>query len=174
MPWFETVYDLNRDAEALRRRRYGVIEVNDERLARICLRPWPKIPLWAEARLWGRWRHQRRAGKVCRLYYNESRAPEKFITLAYVESSRDAGLATFRLALTVLDEIARLKQSDFLVTDVANHRISNRLLRRWGWAELSTRKLHRLYIKRFYGSYPSPGATLGDLYRSDTALPGAA
>ncbi len=138
------------DRECLRRRRYGRIEMIGGRLHCIALRPWPKIPMWAEARLWGKWRHGRQAGDVCRLYYNEPRSGDRFLTLAYVESSRDGTLASFRGALQVLDQIARIKGSDFLVTAVANVRISERLLARWGWEPLAPRRWHRLYVKRFY------------------------
>ena len=143
-------YDFGRDADLLRRRRYGVIEMREGRLERIVLRPWPKIPTWVEARILGGWRHRWRAGNVCRLYYNQPRSRDRFLSLAYVESGRDADLATFRGALGVLDEIARLKGSDFLVTDVANVRISDRLLDRWGWSPLAPRRWHRLFVKRFY------------------------
>jgi hypothetical protein len=154
MPLFETAHDLIGDAELLRQRRYGMIEVTDQGLARIALLPWPKFSSWVEARILGDWRHRCRDGKVCRLYYNQPRRKVNFLTLAYVESARHATLATFRGALSVLDEIARLKQSEFLVTDVANTRISDRLLARWGWSPLSPRRGHRLFVKRFYGKYP--------------------
>src|SRR5262245_19280544 len=123
MPLFQTIHDLKNDAELLRRRRYGVIEMVEGRLNRVVLRPWPKIPLWAEARFWGNWRHRWQAGKVCRLYYNEPYGRDRFLTLAYVESDREGSLASFRGALDVLDTIAHIKGSDFLVTDVANARI---------------------------------------------------
>jgi hypothetical protein len=151
---FATAYDLKSDAELIRRGRYGLIEIVDEQLARIALRPWPAFATWAEARIVGNWRHRYRAGKVCRLYYNQPRRAGNFLTLAYVESARDAGLANFRAALAVLDEIARIKRSDFLVTDVVNGRISDRLLARWGWSPLAPRRWHRLFVKRFYGEYP--------------------
>lgn len=149
---FATVRDLT-DTRLLRRRRYGMIEVADGQLVRIVLRPWPKIPTWAEARLLGDWRHRWRDGKVCRLYYNQPIGKGNFLTLAYVQSDRNASFQTFRGALAVLDEIARIKGSDFLVTDVANARISDRLLKRWGWSPLAPRLWHRLFIKRFYGEY---------------------
>ena len=152
---FRTAYNLRADAELLRRSRYGMIEVDGERLNRIVLRPWPKIPLWAEARFLGSWRHRHRAGKVCRLYYNQPIGKGNFLSLAYVESARHATLATFRGALDILDQIACVKGSDFLVTDVANSRISDRLLARWGWSPLSPKPYHRLFVKRFYGEYPS-------------------
>jgi hypothetical protein len=154
VPLFATAYDLATDAELLRGRRYGVIEVVDRQLARIRLRPWPKFATWVEARILGDWRHRRRAGKVCRLYYNQPRGAGNFLTLAYVESARDASLADLRAALAVLDEIARIKRSDFLVTDVANNRISDRFLARWGWSALTPMPWHRPFVKRFYGEYP--------------------
>jgi hypothetical protein len=149
---FTAVHNLA-DEPLLRRRRYGVIEVAEGRLVRIVLRPWPKVPIWAEARLLGDWRHRWRAGKVCRLYYNQPFGKVNFLTLAYVQSDRDASFESFRKALTILDEIARIKEADFLVTDVANARISDRLLQRWGWSPLAEKRWHRLFIKRFYGDY---------------------
>jgi hypothetical protein len=166
MPLFESCTDLGRDADRLRRRRYGMIEVIDGRLKRIVLRPWPTIPTWFEARLLGPWRHRKHGGKVCRLYYNQPRSRDNFLTLAYVESGRDAGLISFRGALAVLDEIARIKRSDFLVTDVANLRISDRLLDRWGWSPLAPRHGHRLYVKRYY-------STSGCISPPDTSLGGS-
>jgi hypothetical protein len=127
-----------------------MIEVVDGDLARIVLRPWPKIPTWFEARVVGAWRHRWRADRVCRLYYNQPHSRDNFVTLAYVESGREGGLASFRRALAVLDRIAAIKQSDFLVTDVANVHISDRLLARWGWSPLAPRRGHRLFVKRFY------------------------
>ena len=154
MPLIATAYDLATDTELLRGRRYGVIEVVDKQLARIVLRPWPTFATWVGARILGDWRHHHQAGKVCRLYYNQPRGGGNFLTLAYVESACDAGLAELRAALAVLDEIARIKRCDFLVTDVVNNRISDRLLARWGWSALAPRRWHRLFVKRFYGEYP--------------------
>jgi hypothetical protein len=154
MSFFAEIRDFNAGAELLRRRRYGVIEVANERLVRICLRPWPKRASWFEARLWGRFVHDRRNGNVCRLFYNEPRTAPGFLALSFVVSNHTTSVATVRGALGVLDEIARLKRSDALVGDVSNLRISDRLLKRWGWAPLATSRLHRPFIKRFYGTYP--------------------
>ena len=62
-------------------------------------------------------------------------------------------LATMLGALAVLDEIARIKQSDAILTDAANFRISDRFLRRQGWERHTKARYHRNYIKRFYGEY---------------------
>ena len=63
-------------------------------------------------------------------------------------------MATLRLGLAVLDEIARLKQSDALLCQVSNWRISAELLGRAGWVRHCPSRWHRHYIKRFYGVYP--------------------
>ena len=50
---------------------------------------------------------------------------------------------------------ARIKRSDALLCDVASNRISDRLMRRWGWESHKPQRWHRNFIKRFYGQYPS-------------------
>ncbi len=149
---FETVVDLNAEA-VLRARRFGVIEMQGGHLRRIQLRPWPKGGSLLEARLWGRFWHERQSGDTCRLYYNQPWGSSSFLTLRYMVSSRDCTLATFRGALTVLDDIARIKRSDAIVCDACNSRISDRLLARWGWEPHTSDRRHRNFIKRFYGAY---------------------
>ncbi|MEX0586186.1 MAG: hypothetical protein WD176_06060 [Pirellulales bacterium] len=151
--WTDTVTDIVADAELLRRRRYGVIETVDGRLSRIALLPFPKLIAIPDVFLGGLSRHRRRAGDRCWLYYNQPRRFPNYLALRYIVSSRQGTLATFRAALAVLDEIARLKRTDAILCDVALSRVSDRLLARWGWAALAPRLLHRNYIKRFYGVY---------------------
>ncbi|MBU4400357.1 MAG: hypothetical protein KKE86_13610 [Planctomycetes bacterium] len=76
--------------------------------------------------------------------------------LKYAESARETSLGTLAGALAVLDEIARLTGSDALLCDVSNGRITSRLLSRRGWTPHCRSRLHRHYIKRFYGVYPHP------------------
>jgi hypothetical protein len=57
--------------------------------------------------------------------------------------------------LTALDDVAELKKSDALLCDAANTRISDRLIRRFGWQPHKPQRWHRNYIKRFYGEYPA-------------------
>jgi hypothetical protein len=135
------------------RRRFGVIEMRNGRLERISLRPWPKSSSLLEARAWGRWLHERQPGNRCRLYYNQPWGCPGFLALRYVVSSRDCTLATFRGALAVLDEIARLKHSEAIVCQASNSRISDRLLTRWGWQPHTADRRSRNFIKRFYGDY---------------------
>lgn len=151
---FEEITDLDEGADRLRARRYGVIEVADARLERIRLRPYPKIVTYLGPLLFGRWTHRRRTGDWCRLYYNQPRRCSNFLAVIYVVSSHDCSLKTFRHATTLLDQIAEIKGSDALLCDVANSRISDRLLTRWGWQPHCPQAWHRNFIKRFYGVYP--------------------
>jgi hypothetical protein len=153
--WFETVHDLRVGADVLKRRPYGVIETEDERLKAVHLRPWPKIISASEVSFLGRRYHRSASGNRCLLYYNQPRSCPNFLALKYVVSSFRGTLRTFRGALVVLDEIARLKGSDAIVCELANLRISDRLATRWGWEPHVEHSRRRHFIKRFYGNYPT-------------------
>lgn len=153
--WQTSVTDWNAQANDLRRGRCGMVEIVEQRLTRVVLRPMARRASRVEVRLWGPIAHRWRPGNRCWLYYRQPRRFPQFLVLDYVVSTRAATLATFRGALGVLDEIARLKGSDALLCDVASTRISDRLLSRWGWAPHAQGRGHRHFIKRFYGTYPA-------------------
>jgi hypothetical protein len=146
-----------------------VIDIVEGRLAGIHLRPFPKYVSLIDALFWGRFYHERVAGDRCRLYYNQPRRCPNYLALKYVLSSRDSRLASFCGALAVLDEVARIKQSDAILTDVANFRISERLLARLGWQRHTDSRWHRNYIKRFYGQYPAARINWRTASTSDAA-----
>lgn len=148
MPLFETVTDLTTAADVVARRRYGVIETAQGRLVRIALRPFPKIVTHFGGLWWGRLTRRLRSGNRCRLYFNQPRRFPNFLALRYVVTTPDADYATFRRALTVLDEIARVKGVDALLCDAANARFSDRFLARLGWEPHAPMRGHRNYIKR--------------------------
>ena len=149
MPWFQTLDRLtDADVGTVRRRRYGYIETVDGRLSRIGFRPFPKLVTAAGTRLVAPWRRRLRRGNRCRLYFNQPRRHANFLNLQYVETTGDADYATFRCALTVLDEVARLKDVDALLCDAANVRLTDRLLARLGWAPHAPLPGHRNFIKR--------------------------
>ena len=150
---FQHVTDPIADADIIRRRRYGVIEVAGGQLTRIRLRPWPKIST-APGVLLGGWCHDRRPGDQLQLYYNQPRRFPRYLVLRYVVSTRNTSMRSLVRALGVLDEVARLKQSDALMCDVGNPRIDQRIMTRFGWEPHCPSRWHRHYIKRFYGTYP--------------------
>jgi hypothetical protein len=145
---FPVVTDFAAEADRLRRRGCGVIETAGGRLVRVVLRPFPKIATALGSRLFGRLAHRLRRGTRCRLYFNQSRRFPQFLALRYVVTTRDADYATFRAALTALDEIARLRGIDALLCDAANLRLSDRFLQRLGWVPHAPMPGHRNFIKR--------------------------
>src|SRR6185312_1815644 len=152
--YFETVTDLEAQADVVRRRRYGVIEIAAGEFRRLRLRPFPKLYTPLDLLLRGERGHRALAGDRGWLYYNQPRRFDNFLAVKFAFSSRDAKLATARRALDVLDEIARIKGADALLCEVANFRISDRLMTRWGWTPHKPQLWRRNYIKRFYGVYP--------------------
>lgn len=150
------IRDLSAGADLLRRGRYGMIEARAGEFRRVVLRPWPKL-VSLPGVYWARWFHDRTQGDWCRLYYLQPRHLNNFLALNYIVSGGEGSLATLRRALEAFDAIAWLKQTDALVCDAANSRISHRLLLRWGWTSHCDDSVwHRHYIKRFYGTYPAP------------------
>lgn len=148
MKLFDTVTELESGAGALRDGRYGVIEAAGGRLVRVRLRPFPKRVALLESRLLGAWIHGRRAGDRCLVYYNQPRRFPQFLAVQYVVSARDTTFATFRRALELADDIARLKGCEALLCDASNARISDRLLARWGWEPHAPMRWRRNFIKR--------------------------
>ncbi|OHB74777.1 MAG: hypothetical protein A2W31_05825 [Planctomycetes bacterium RBG_16_64_10] len=153
-PLFETVTDLAAGADIVRARRYGIVVVAEGRLVAVWMWPLPKLLAWPEVVPVGRRYHARGPRDRCRLYYNQPWRFPNYLALRYVVSAAGTSLATFRAALSVLDAIAQIKGSDALLCDIANSRISARLMARWGWQAHKPGRMHRNYIKRFYGKYP--------------------
>jgi hypothetical protein len=154
-PLFETVTDLEAGADAIRRRRYGLIEARDGRFARLQLRPLPKIASVPEVFLVGGWYHRFVPGDRCRLYFNQPLKSPNYLAVKCIISARDTSFATVRRVLEALDEIARIKGSDALLCDVANWRVSTAIMTRCGWESHCPSSWHRHFIRRFYGHYPS-------------------
>lgn len=151
-----TITDLQTGREALRRGRYGAIETAAGQLVAVHLRPWPKLLSWPEVWPVGPRYHAPGAADRCLLYYNQPRRFSNFLALKYVASTQGTTYATFLAALRTLDLLAELKQTDALLCDAANTRLSDRLLRRLGWEPHTPQRWRRNFIKRFYGEYPNP------------------
>ncbi len=170
MPLFETITDLVEAAETLRWRAYGVIEMAGGRFRQVRLRPFPKIISAPKIVFFGQQFHNRAKGDRLWLYYNQPRRFSNFLVLRYVVSTRQTSLGSLARALDVLDYIARLKQSDALLCDAANWRISTKLMARWGWTPHCPSRWHRHYIKRFYGTYPPPAKWIAELSSQDQPM----
>ena len=158
---------------AIRDQRYAVLETSGGRLVAIHFRRWPKLLAWPEIWPVGPVYHASGAPDRCLLYYNQPRRYPNFLALKYMVSTQGTSSATIRAALVTLDGVARIKQTDALLCDAFNVRISNRLMRRLGWQPHRPQRWHRNYIKRFYGSYPE-SATLWPVPQTSAASTAAA
>ncbi|HIQ20318.1 MAG TPA: hypothetical protein EYH34_03650 [Planctomycetes bacterium] len=154
MTIFQTVRNWQAAPELLRRHRYGVIDAADGRLRRVVLRPIPMWPLPPELRLAGWCYHRYWPADRCRIYYNQPRRFPQFLAVPYILSGQGTRWATVRRALEALEYIARLKGVDALLCDVANRRISAKIMARWGWEPHCPSRWHRHFIKRFYSREP--------------------
>jgi hypothetical protein len=151
----ETITDFGAGRERIRARRWGVIEVGGGELRAVRLRAWPKLVSLPELLPLGPRYHSRGAADQCLLYYNQPLRMPSFLALKYIVSTVGTTYRTFRTSLLILDAIAELKQSDAIVCDAANFRLSDRLMARLGWEPHKPERWHRNYIRRFYGTYPS-------------------
>ena len=153
-PLFETITDFEAGRERIRARHYGVVEIAGGELAAVHLRPWPKLLALPEILPLGSRYHSAGEADHCLLFYNQPWRMPNYLALKYMVSTLGTSYATFRAALTVLDAIAALKQSDAILCDAANVRITDRLLARFGWEPHKPQRWHRNFIRRFYGNYP--------------------
>ncbi len=174
--FFQHISDPALAENAIRRRRYGMIQIGGGQFDHITFRLWPKLVSGIEATRWDRHRGGRSAlPDRCRLYYAQPWSAPDFLALNYVCSTSGTTLATFRMALRMLDHVARVKGSDAIVCEAFNVKISDRLFRRWGWEQhlLASRRRH--WIKRFYGdwsSVPPLAEILGEQFpRNEQRIP---
>ncbi len=141
--------------QSLAKWRCGRIIVQDRKLNAVHRRWWPYVGNLFQAR----WDQKFPGGSEdrCELFYHQPLSSQEFITLSYVRSTQRTSLSTFYGATLLLDEIARLKGSLAIVCHVTNDRLSDRLLKRWGWDQHCEHWSGRHFIKRFYGEYPDIG-----------------
>jgi hypothetical protein len=170
---FEVVRDLQAGEEIIRRRAYGVIEIAGGRLERIVFRPWPKMFSGDDVLLRGQFSRRGLIRDACRLYYNQPRAHRNFLALKFIVSHFGTKFASIRRAMLVLDEVARIKRSDAILSHVSNSQISDRLMFRWGWERHLTHSRRRQFIKRFYGIYPSSSSIQTTDKHSNTEMAGS-
>lgn len=158
--WFETIARLEGNDALVRKRAYGLIETRRGQLARIQFRPFPKWGSLLEIGWSSGWGKSRRDPDCCRLYYSQPWGSPNYLTLNYMVSTVGTTMQTLVKSLEILDGVAAIKRSDALLCEVSNGRISDRMLRRYGWERqevAGSRRRH--WIKRFYGAYPSLTAT---------------
>lgn len=139
--------------QAIRERRHGVIETAAGRMLRIRFRWWPRLVSGWEVR-WAEWgRSRRAAADHCCLYFSQPRSAPGYLALKYVQSTAGTRYATFLAAIRALDRVAWIKRSDAIVCEAFNQRLSDAMMRRWGWESHLPDSGRRHFIKRFYGDW---------------------
>ena len=148
------------DLPGIRGHRYGTIEAANGELREIRFRLLPKWISYSEV-WWDQVMAHRRPQDRCLLYFDQPWGSPDYLALKYVVSEVGTRLQTIRIALSALDEVARIKSTDAIVCEVSNDRISDRVLRRLGWESHLPHSKRRHFIRRFYGSYPPSSISLG-------------
>lgn len=102
----------------------------------------------------------------CYLDYRASRRVPGYLTLEYIRCRPGTSYASFRESLRVLDAIAHQRQALAIFAHVGTTRISDRLLKRFGWQQHAAKLGGRQWIKRFYHHHSPLGlashSTLGN------------
>jgi hypothetical protein len=149
--WFNSIDTLDHadNREMIRRRRYGVIETARGELSRIDFRPFPKWISIVEI-VYQQYRfHRRRTENRCLIYYNAPRRCPAYLVAAYILTFAGTRYDTVHRACDVLDEVARIRQSEAIVCHVTNRRMSDRVMERFGWRKQAIHPRRRHFIKRF-------------------------
>lgn len=154
MSLFESVSSPLDDRQLIQSRRYGTIEVVSGELHRIRLRPWPRHGYVWEAKWLSGWKARVGDRDTCRLHYKQPIGHQRFLALSYIESTLDTRWKSVRTAMETLDTIAFIKQSNAIVTEVTNARVTDRLMERLGYERHLESSGGRHFIKRFWGQYP--------------------
>ncbi|MEZ6135277.1 MAG: hypothetical protein R3C53_10240 [Pirellulaceae bacterium] len=149
--------DLTSGASTLRTRRCGRIVTAGGRLQAVYGRWWPHLGNLLQV-LWDMHAPTGRRD-CCELFYHQPLNSRGFLSISYVHAGPETSLSTLYVAGLVLDEIARLRGSLAIVSNITNDRISDRSLMRWGWSAHCANLPGRHFIKRFYGQYPAPPAS---------------
>lgn len=148
MTLWETFTSLEAAKDRLKSRRYCIIECFSGKISRIILRPHPCLVTWWHAKFWGPIVHRWKEGDRCWVYCDQPYSAPVYLALRYVQSTRGTTFATLRAAALAVDELANIKGVDAILCDACNLRISDRLLKRWGWTPHALSPWSRNHIKR--------------------------
>ena len=148
----QPVTHIARQAPLLAARRAGRIVTHAGRLVAVYGRWWPHAGNLLQVHWDQYWRSL--PSDFCELYYHAPWSVPNYLTVDYVRSGRGTSLSSLYAATLALDAIAQVRQSAAIVCHLSNSRLSDRLLRRWGWQPHCEHWHGRHFIKRFYGQYP--------------------
>ncbi len=152
---YETVTDIEAQAEVVRRRRFGVIEALNGEFRSVVFRPWPTWVSIPEVLFLAPWVRRCRQRDRCLLYFDQPWRQPNYLAVKYLLTFGGTSYASVVAARQAVDEVARIKRSDALVCQVSNKRLNGRIMKRWGWEPLNDSPRCTLFVRRFYGEYPA-------------------
>ena len=153
--FFKKYFDLEQSSDLIAASPYGMIEASQGKVQFVQLRPWPKLVSGVEALWLGGWSHRRLQRDRAQFWYSQPMAHKNFLVLSYAVSEMGTTVLTLRAALRALDRVAELKRSDAILCQATNTRLTDRVMRFWGFERHLQHKKERHYIRRFYGEYLS-------------------
>lgn len=160
---FTKVHDVRESREILTRKSYGMIEAQGGELSFVQLRPFPKLVSVAEAAWIGGWSHNRIKRDRVQVFYNQPSRHSNFLVAKYAVSELGTTLATMRASFRTFMEIARLKQVDAALCEIISKRVTDRIMKYWGFEPHNPKARGRHFIRRFYGEYPDYTDWIADI-----------
>jgi len=141
------VHATEENADKLRSWRYGEIELTDGKLIAIYPRWWPRVGSQWESYQDSYFRTL--PADFCRAYYAFPRRTPGYMSVLYARSGPNTQYKTILKAVSIIDEIAILNNSNAIVCQILSERGTERLMSRWGFVRHATSLGDNHYIKRF-------------------------
>jgi hypothetical protein len=85
----------------------------------------------------------------CRFYYAFPRTSPGFMSLLYVHAGEKTTYKTFHQGIAAIESLAKLNRSQAIVCQVTNDRLTERMMRRWGYVKHAEHLGRDHYIRRF-------------------------
>ena len=140
------VASIEGNIDRVRKWNYAELELSDGKLLGIYPRWWPRLASQWESFQDGYIRNL--PVDFCRVYYAFPRRAPGFMSVLYARSGPKTQYKTLYRAVVVMDEIARLRNTDAIVCQTISPRASERLMNRWGYVRHAFAVGENHYIKR--------------------------
>jgi len=160
---FNKVTSIREGHQILTDKPYGMIEASGGDFSFVQIRRFPKLVSVAEAMWVGGFSHNRIRRDRVQVFYNQPRGHRNFIVAKYAVSDLGTTLATMRASFRAFMEIARLKRADAALCQVISKRVTDRIMKYWGFVPHNPNARGRHYIRRFYGEYPDYTDWIGQM-----------
>ena len=140
------VYSVEENAEKVSSWRYGEIELANGRLNAIYPRWWPRMGSLWESR-WDNF-YRTMPADHCIAYYAFPHSAPGYMSVLYARSGPNTQYKTVYSAVSTMDQIAKLRNSNAIVCQMVSQRGTERLMNRWGYVRHATSLGDNHYIKR--------------------------